>query len=51
MAALIAWPLTLPLLIVAAVVARILVPSRRGALRRAGIYTFGAADRVRHPGR
>ncbi len=39
-AALIAWPLTLPLLIVAAVVARILVPSRRGALRRAGIYTF-----------
>jgi hypothetical protein len=39
-AALIAWPLTLPLLIFGAIVARILVPSRRGALRRAGIYTF-----------
>jgi hypothetical protein len=39
MAALIAWPLTLPLVIVSAIVARLLVPSRHRALRRAGIYT------------
>jgi hypothetical protein len=39
MAGLIAWPLTLPLLIVSAIVGRLLVPSRHRALRRAGIYT------------
>ena len=41
MAAIIAWPLTLPLAITAAFVARVLVPSRSGVLRRAGAFTFG----------
>jgi hypothetical protein len=41
MAAIIAWPMTLPIVITAAFVARILVPSRGGVLRRAGAYTFG----------
>lgn len=39
MGALIAWPMTLPLLLLGAIVARLLVPSRHRALRRAGIYT------------
>ncbi len=41
MAAIIAWPLSLPLLIVGALVARLIVPSRGGILRRAGTYTLG----------
>ena len=41
MAAVIAWPMTLPIVIAAAFVARILVPSRGGILRRAGAFTFG----------
>jgi Domain of unknown function (DUF4129) len=41
MAALIAWPLTLPLLFVTGFIARIVVPSRRGILRRAGSLTLG----------
>lgn len=40
-AELIAWPAALPLAILGAFVARILVPSRRGVLRRAGAFTFG----------
>ncbi len=40
-AAIIAWPAALPLVILGAFLARILVPSRRGALRRAGAFTFG----------
>lgn len=41
MAAIIAWPLTLPLLVFAAIVARLLVPTRRGALRRTTLMTVG----------
>ena len=41
MAAVIAWPMTLPIVIAVAFVARILVPSRGGVLRRAGAFTFG----------
>ena len=41
MAAVIAWPMTLPIVIAVALVARILVPSRGGVLRRAGAFTFG----------
>jgi Domain of unknown function (DUF4129) len=41
MAAVIAWPMTLPIVIAAAFVARLLVPSRGGVLRRAGAFTFG----------
>jgi Domain of unknown function (DUF4129) len=40
LAALIGWQLTLPILILSAIVARILVPSRRRALRRAGAFTI-----------
>ena len=36
MAAVIAWPLSLPLLVVAALVARLVVPARRGSLKRTG---------------
>jgi hypothetical protein len=36
MAALIAWPLSLPLLVAGALVARLVVPARRGSLRRTG---------------
>lgn len=41
MAALIAWPLALPLLFVVGFVARIVVPSRKGVLRRTGAFTVG----------
>jgi Domain of unknown function (DUF4129) len=41
MAAVIAWPVSLPLLIFLAIVARLLIPSRGGMLRRAGTYTLG----------
>ena len=41
MAAIIAWPVSLPLLIFLAIVARLLIPSRGGMLRRAGTYTLG----------
>lgn len=41
MAALIAWPLALPLLFVVGFVARIVVPARRGVLRRTGAFTVG----------
>ncbi len=40
MAAIIAWPLSLPLLIVAVIVARVLVPSRGNMLSRAGRYSL-----------
>ena len=36
MAALIAWPLSVPLFVVGAIVARLVVPTRRGSLRRTG---------------
>lgn len=41
MAAFIAWPLALPLIIVGALIARILVPSRKGVLRRTAAFTLG----------
>lgn len=41
MAALIAWPLAVPLLFVVGFVARIVVPSRKGVLRRTGAFTVG----------
>ncbi|HSS34865.1 MAG TPA: DUF4129 domain-containing protein [Patescibacteria group bacterium] len=41
MAALIAWPLTLPLVIFGAIVARVLVPSRHRTLRRTTLWTVG----------
>lgn len=41
MGAIIAWPLTLPLVIFGAIVARLLVPSRRRALRRTTLMTVG----------
>lgn len=39
MAAIIGWPVTLPLLIFIAVVARLVVPGRRGAVRRTTLMT------------
>jgi len=41
MAAFIAGPLALPLLIVTALIARIMVPSRKGVLRRTAAFTLG----------
>ena len=39
MAALIAWPLTVPLVVLGAIVARLVVPSRAKFIRRSGLYT------------